>query len=56
MSEKQQYVVDAISAGNSWRLFKILAEFVDGFETLEDLYPAVSIFGSARVRSGDEVL
>ncbi|MDR3568162.1 MAG: TIGR00730 family Rossman fold protein [Syntrophobacteraceae bacterium] len=55
MSEKQQYVVDAISAGNSWRLFKILAEFVEGFETLDDLYPAVSIFGSARVRPGDAV-
>lgn len=54
MSEKQQYVVDAISAGNSWRLFKILAELVEGFETLDDLYPAVSIFGSARVKPGDE--
>lgn len=54
MSEKQQYVVDSISAGNSWRLFKILAEFVEGFETLDGLYPAVSIFGSARCLPGDE--
>lgn len=54
MSEKQQYVVDSISAGNSWRLFKILAEFVEGFETLDSLYPAVSIFGSARCLPGDE--
>jgi uncharacterized protein (TIGR00730 family) len=53
MPDKQQYVVDAINAGNSWRLFKILAEFVEGFETLDDLYPAVSIFGSARVKPGD---
>jgi len=53
MSEKQ-YLIDTITAGNSWRLFKIMAEFVDGFETLSDLYPAVTIFGSARVKPGDE--
>jgi uncharacterized protein (TIGR00730 family) len=53
MSEKQ-YLIDAISVDNSWRLFKILAEFVDGFENLGDLYPAVTIFGSARVKPGDE--
>ncbi|MCA9292937.1 MAG: TIGR00730 family Rossman fold protein [Phycisphaerales bacterium] len=32
----------------SWRVFKIMAEFVEGFETLSALPPAVSIFGSAR--------
>lgn len=32
----------------SWRVFKIMAEFVDGFETLAPLPPAVSVFGSAR--------
>lgn len=31
-----------------WRLFKIMAEFVEGFEELSTLGPAVSIFGSAR--------
>jgi len=53
MSEKQ-YLIDSISVDNSWRLFKILAEFVDGFENLGNLYPAVTIFGSARVTPGDE--
>ncbi len=53
VSEKQ-YLVDAITVHDSWRLFKILAEFVDGFEALAQIYPAVSIFGSARVRPGDE--
>lgn len=48
MSENQ-YLVDAITIDNSWRLFKIVAEFVDGFETLSDVYPCVSIFGSSRV-------
>lgn len=50
---ERQYVVDAITMHESWRLFKILAEFVEGFETLSEIYPAVSIFGSARVRAGD---
>lgn len=31
-----------------WRVFRIMGEFVDGFDTLADLGPAVSIFGSAR--------
>jgi len=53
MAEKQ-YLIDSINVDNSWRLFKILAEFVDGFETLGDLYPAVTIFGSARATPGDE--
>lgn len=53
MSEKQ-YLIDAITVDESWRLFKILAEFVDGFEALADVFPCVSIFGSSRLRSGDE--
>jgi uncharacterized protein (TIGR00730 family) len=32
----------------SWRIFQIMAEFVEGFEKLELIHPAVSIFGSAR--------
>jgi len=53
MHEKQ-YVVDAITVMDTWRLFKIMAEFVDGFETLSEMYPCVSIFGSARVHPGEE--
>ncbi|HVO84327.1 MAG TPA: TIGR00730 family Rossman fold protein [Syntrophobacteria bacterium] len=49
---EQQYVIDEITISESWRLFRILAEFVDGFETMADVYPAVSIFGSARVPPG----
>ena len=37
----------------SWRVFKIMAEFVEGFETLAAIPPAVSIFGSARSQPDD---
>jgi ethanolamine utilization protein EutA (predicted chaperonin) len=45
---QQQYVIDALSAQESWRLFRIMAELVEGFEDLNGLPPCVSIFGSAR--------
>jgi uncharacterized protein (TIGR00730 family) len=35
---------------DTWAVFKIMAEFVEGFETLRPVWPAVSIFGSARLR------
>lgn len=35
---------------NSWTMFKVLAEFVSGFETLNSIDPCVAIFGSARVK------
>ena len=45
-----QTPVDLLSIRESWRLFRILAELVDGFETLNDIGPCVSLVGSARVR------
>jgi hypothetical protein len=36
-----------------WRIFRIMAEFVDSFETLSRLGPAVTVFGSARTRVRD---
>ncbi|HEU4401019.1 MAG TPA: TIGR00730 family Rossman fold protein [Candidatus Polarisedimenticolia bacterium] len=37
---------------DTWTVFKIIGEFVEGFETLRPVEPAVSIFGGARVRKG----
>jgi len=54
MSDRQ-YVIDEITIQDSWRLFRIMAEFVEGFEALAKCHPAVSIFGSTRVKPGDEV-
>jgi len=36
-----------------WRIFRIMAEFVEGFETMARVGPAVSIFGSARTKPED---
>jgi uncharacterized protein (TIGR00730 family) len=49
MREKQ-YIVDDLTINDSWRMFHIMAEFVEGFETMPEVYPAVSIFGSARAK------
>jgi uncharacterized protein (TIGR00730 family) len=38
---------------DTWRVLRIMGEFVDGFEALADIGKAVTIFGSARVREGE---
>lgn len=39
-----------IQGENSWTMFKVISEFVDGFETMNHIGPCVSIFGSARTK------
>lgn len=46
----EQYLIDEFKVGDTWRMFKILSEFVEGFEKLSKIEPAVSIFGSARAK------
>lgn len=46
---EKQYRMEEIELSESWRLFKIMGEFVEGIENLYDIGPAVSIFGSARM-------
>ena len=51
---QHQYWLDYFNAGDSWRLFRIMAEFVEGFDTLSGIKgPAVSFFGSARTKPED---
>lgn len=42
-----------LKAQSSWRMFKIMAEFVNGFETMDKIGPSVSIYGSARTNSSN---
>lgn len=51
--EEKQYLIDSLSIEESWRMFRIMAEFVDAIETLSNVHNAVSIFGSARVKPDD---
>ena len=50
---EKQFLIDDLKLGESWRLFKIMGEFVEGVEGLHELGPAVSIFGSARTNPDD---
>ncbi|MBU8849769.1 MAG: TIGR00730 family Rossman fold protein [Desulfobacterales bacterium] len=43
-----KYPINDFKPGESWRLFKIMGEFVEGIDALHNLGPAVSVFGSAR--------
>lgn len=52
---ERQYVVDALTKDDTWRMFNIMAEFVEGFDVLPDVYPAVSIFGSSRAHPNSAV-
>lgn len=54
MSERQ-FLIDELSKQESWRLFRIMAEVVDGFDTMSDIRNGVSIFGSARVTPDSEL-
>ncbi len=55
VDERQQYSLDNFKVGDSWRLFRIMGEFVDGFDTMSSIgRPSVSIFGSARTPMGDK--
>lgn len=53
MSPKKRYLIDEINLQDAWRLFKILSEFVEGFDSLAAIPPAVAFFGSARAKEGD---
>ncbi len=46
--------MEDLKTSETWRVFRIQSELVEGFETLHDIGPAVSIFGSARMRPGQK--
>ncbi len=52
---EKQYLIDELSISESWRLFRIMGEFVEGIEALHELGPAVSVFGSARIKPDDPI-
>ncbi|HYE19680.1 MAG TPA: TIGR00730 family Rossman fold protein [Tepidisphaeraceae bacterium] len=51
MADKRR--IPDFTGQDSWRIFRIMAEFVEGFEVMAGVGPAVSLFGSARTRPED---
>tara|TARA_R110002074_G_scaffold5143_3_gene25254 strand:- start:2438 stop:3124 length:687 start_codon:yes stop_codon:yes gene_type:complete len=52
-SEKHPKGWNEIKTNDSWAIFKIMGEFVNGFERMSKIGPCVSIFGSARTKEED---
>jgi len=50
---RDQYLIDDFATQDTWRIFRIMAEFVEGFEGLSRLGSCVTFFGSARVKEND---
>jgi uncharacterized protein (TIGR00730 family) len=48
-----RYEINQLEKEESWRLFRIIGEFVEGFDALSRITPAVTVFGSAQARPGD---
>lgn len=53
-SEKHHKGWNEIKTNDSWALFKIMGEFVNGFEKMSKIGPCVSVFGSARTKEEDK--
>jgi uncharacterized protein (TIGR00730 family) len=51
----QDYEINDLAKEESWRMFRIIGEMVEGFDTLSGVEPAVTIWGSARLKSDDEL-
>ncbi|MEN8204064.1 MAG: TIGR00730 family Rossman fold protein [Bacteroidota bacterium] len=49
----KQKTWNEIKISDSWQIFKVMAEFVEGFEKMASIGPCVSIFGSARTNPGN---
>jgi len=51
---KDKMLKNDFTHDETWRVFRIMSEFVEGFEVLSELGKAVSIFGSSRMRPGNK--
>ena len=49
------YEINDLAKEESWRMFRIIGELVEGFDKLSGIEPAVSIYGSARITADDEL-
>jgi len=54
VKEKKDIMKNNFTSEETWRIFRIMSEFVDGFEVLARVGKAVSIFGSSRLKPGNK--
>ncbi len=47
--KNDRYEINKLEKEESWRMFRIIGELVEGFDTLADIEPAVTMYGSARL-------
>ena len=52
---RNNYEINELSKEESWRMFRIMGELVEGFDHLSNIEPAVTIYGSARLRPDNEL-
>ena len=50
-----EYEINEMAKEESWRMFRIMGELVEGFDTLSGIEPSVTIYGSARIAPDDEL-
>jgi uncharacterized protein (TIGR00730 family) len=50
-----EYEINELAKEESWRMFRIIGEMVEGFDKLSAIEPAVTIYGSARLKPDDEL-
>ncbi len=51
IAKRKQKDWNKIKTNDSWQIFKVMSEFVEGFEKMNKIGPSVTIFGSARAKS-----
>ena len=54
MNKRERKSWNEIKTNDSWSIFKIMGEFVNGYERMSQIGPSISIFGSARTKNDDK--
>ena len=52
---REEYEINQLAKEESWRMFRIIGELVEGFDSLADIEPAVTIYGSARLKPDNDL-
>jgi hypothetical protein len=53
MNQRDRYIINELRKEEAWRMFRIMGEFIEGFDSLAGLTPAVTVYGSARALPDD---